>query len=488
MSRLLAYLGKKYFEGATDQIKEYTIAVEHFGRPADFSSTHDPFVRVHANRLRQRLQRYYRAEGKDHPIQISIPPGQYAPQFCHHPVRGDDRCLVDASSQPAGRMTEPPGAAPTAKARRGWRLGLPWTSALFLVGGVLITAVVLWMLQEKERPAAESLQKSSMPAVAAVSPELTEEIRILSGCDIDNRMDERGKTWRSDRYFTGGYRYPSASTGKTYGAPLLLCEQSRLGDFKYDIPLKPGIYELHLYFAEILTDYAPFDITESTRTFDVKINGQTRLKEFDVLGESGGPGMLDEKVFTDIRPADDGKLHLEFRKWRDDALLSGIEILPGIPGKIRPVRLTVRNKPYVSRKGEVWEPDCFRRRGGKQVVRAFDVSNTPDPELYATEQYGYLRYTIPVSPGKYRVTLRFSENYFDPSVSGPQGGERVFDVQCNGRLLLQNFNIGKEAGGLRKALDKVFTGVLSDPQDKIRINLIASRSYACINAVEVLAE
>ena len=81
LAQLLTYVCAKYFEGAGEQIKEYNIAVEALGRPADFDQKRDSIVRVEAHRLRKRLREYYEADGADHSIRIDIPPGQYAPRF-----------------------------------------------------------------------------------------------------------------------------------------------------------------------------------------------------------------------------------------------------------------------------------------------------------------------------------------------------------------------------------------------------------------------
>src|SRR2546423_9905543 len=81
LAHLLSYVCAKYFEGAAEQIKEYNIAVEALGRPADFDQKRDSIVRVEAHRLRKRLREYYEADGADHAIRIDIPPGQYAPRF-----------------------------------------------------------------------------------------------------------------------------------------------------------------------------------------------------------------------------------------------------------------------------------------------------------------------------------------------------------------------------------------------------------------------
>ncbi|MFB3903180.1 MAG: hypothetical protein ACE15E_06980 [Acidobacteriota bacterium] len=79
--QFLSYVCEKYFQGEAAQIKEYTVAVEAFGRPESFEPKRDPIVRVDANRLRLRLLKYYRHEGRNHAIRIWLPTGQYVPVF-----------------------------------------------------------------------------------------------------------------------------------------------------------------------------------------------------------------------------------------------------------------------------------------------------------------------------------------------------------------------------------------------------------------------
>ncbi len=94
LAYILSYVCNRYFQGQSDQIKEYNIAVEALGRPAAFDQKEDAIVRVEAHRLRKRLQQYYENEGADRPIQISIPLGQYVPMFVARP---------EAASPPAPR-------------------------------------------------------------------------------------------------------------------------------------------------------------------------------------------------------------------------------------------------------------------------------------------------------------------------------------------------------------------------------------------------
>src|SRR5215472_16746676 len=88
LALVLNYICSKYFDGAAEQIKEYNIAVEALGRPADFDQRSDSIVRVEAHRLRKRLREYYEGDGATHAVQIEIPSGQYAPRFIFHEQPG----------------------------------------------------------------------------------------------------------------------------------------------------------------------------------------------------------------------------------------------------------------------------------------------------------------------------------------------------------------------------------------------------------------
>jgi len=77
LTHLLSYLCEKTFAGESTQIKEYSVGLDVFDRSDSFDQDTDSIVRVQANRLRKRLREYYASEGADHPLQISIPVGQW---------------------------------------------------------------------------------------------------------------------------------------------------------------------------------------------------------------------------------------------------------------------------------------------------------------------------------------------------------------------------------------------------------------------------
>ncbi len=291
---------RKYFEGTADQIKEYNIAVEALGRPADFDQKRDSIVRVEAHRLRKRLREYYAADGADHAIRIDIPPGQYAPRFL--PAQPPSPSLIDVTLVSQGELTaDSPGPAktelepaemslvpspaevvvpeaPPAPGHGTRNAAIALT--VLLIGAVTVT---LWH-RPKETPA----KLPAVPPVAASVPNNPREVRILVGHLGSDYADRQGRIWQSDRYFQGGTVFESHDH-PIYGTREPRIYQSRReGSFAYDIPLPPGDYELRLHFAETL--YGEDNVAgggESSRVFNVWINGQEALHEFDVIAEAG---------------------------------------------------------------------------------------------------------------------------------------------------------------------------------------------------------
>jgi hypothetical protein len=102
LTHLLSYLCEKVFAGEAEQIKEYSVAVDVFGRQSSFDPDVDSIVRVQANRLRKLLAKYYVSEGASHPLHITIPVGQYVPVF--------EKSGAEAARLHPNQSREPPGA------------------------------------------------------------------------------------------------------------------------------------------------------------------------------------------------------------------------------------------------------------------------------------------------------------------------------------------------------------------------------------------
>ncbi|HEY2015063.1 MAG TPA: malectin domain-containing carbohydrate-binding protein [Bryobacteraceae bacterium] len=514
LAQLLTYVCAKYFEGSAEQIKEYNIAVDALGRPPDFDQKRDSIVRVEAHRLRKRLREYYDADGAEHVVRIDIPPGQYAPRFM---LRGearpslspdtlvsqDDLCSNAVPVAPAPAFLPvmaqadsiadsslvPVDAPPKASATSGAMAATGRMPRRAIVPAALLLvfctgAIALWNGPSRRAAKVAASPIGNLPAAINGS----EEIRILAGHVGGDYTDRLGRVWQADQYFEGGHVFETMDHPIFGTREPRIYQSRREGVFAYNIPLSPGVYELRLHFAETL--YGENNVAggaESSRVFNVYINGQEALHEFDVINEAG-PSTADVRAFKDVSPAADGKLHLKFEPFTNPPLLSAIEITPGTPGRLRPIRMIALDRSYTDKQGRVWEPDRYAR-GGNLVLRTKPVEGSEDPELFRAERFGNIRYIIPVPSGRYGVTLYFAEAWFGPGTPPGGGpGSRVFDILANGIVLRHGFDIFREARGSGRATTFSTHGLEPDAQGKLSIALIPTRNYACINAIEVLDE
>jgi hypothetical protein len=495
LAHLLSYLCEKLFAGEASQIKEYSVGLEVFHRGSSFDQDADSIVRVEANRLRKRLAEYYAGAGAGNRLHINIPLGQYVPEFKAFASRQKEPATAVIGAAPVS-LSKIEGATTQQAGGRFDLSGLRWW---WLAAGVAILLLGLggaWLIHRQVKQTPVSVEENQFPVQAAeaqLGPPTGAEIRILAGAGR-SFVDHAGKLWNADAWFDGGTAVKSSvqHIGRTQSPDFY--RTSRQGQFSYNIPLKTGIYELRLHFAE--TVYGPElggGDGEGSRILTVSANGRTLLSRFDIVADAGASRTADVKVFTDIQPAKNGLLHLEFSgEEGKQAILSAIEILPGYQGHIRPVRLLARQTPYYSNDSHWWSPDSYFE-GGQLATYATPVSGTDDPELYETERWGNFSYAIPVTPGKYTVILHFAARHGDwDQASSPSDEERaavahIFNVFCNGNVLLKNFNLPKEARQTDVVLRK-FTNMEPNAQGKLLLNFVPVEGYATVTGIEVVPQ
>jgi hypothetical protein len=492
LASLAQYLGEKHLSGKTEEINEYNIATEVFGRSKTiFNASEDSIVRVEAHRLRKRLKDYYENEGKLNAIQLSLPSGTYIPVFMHL-----DASQLPKQPSPESSVMAPPvrpaagpgvSQAPGNEENRGTALHRQrWLYALLAVGLAFATFALYRSLHPANSVGAINTRSSAntepLDGRPQLSPATFMPLRMIAGYTGPPQTDSEGNLWKADQYYEGGSYWvrPAGFIGRT--SDPFLFRQWRKGDFSYNIPLAPGVYELHLYFVASERDGDHF------ATFNVAINGENALAGFDVVTDALGENIADERVFRDVSPAKDGMLRLQFMSLRGVPILNALEILPGIPRKQHPIRLVTQLVPYTDHSGNRWSPDTYFVNGAMSGPRQ-PVSGTSDPGIYGAERYGHFTYALPVDPrDRYTVVLHFAEFYFGSTASGSGGtGDRVFRVLCNGATLLDNFDIFKEAGSLHP-LTKTFYHLKPTAQGKLNLTFEPVVNYATISGIEVFDE
>lgn len=494
LARLLNFVGQKYLDGQTDQITEYNIATEVFGRAKNSFDSTDSVARTEIYRLRKKLKEYYDTEGKEHRVQILIPFRTYAPEFVYRDslTARQQSAIEELNSLPnmdpaeagevrnSARLESTEEVQPPVSSKRRKLLYAGAAVAVLLLIG--FAAIRTLRRNNSEESAVRPSDSLGFAQSRSASNVATVPLRLLAGYSGSPKVDSAGAYWEADRYFTGsaGFERPKTPIARTTD-PMLFDYWRTGGEFSYDIPLAPGVYELHLFFVASPPD-------DQTQFFDVIANGQPLLRSFNISADALGPNIADEKVFKDITPDKDGYLHLKFPTGRTTPLLNALEVLPGLPHRQLPIRLVMQAAAVTDHSGNVWHPDNYFQNG---VVSdpPRQVSGTPDPKLYAQERYGHFTYSIPVDArGHYTLVLHFAELYWIPDPSGEIGiGSRVFRVYCNGTTLLDNFDIFKEAGSLH-ALTKTFSHVRPTPEGKIDLTFDPVVNYATISAIEVIDE
>jgi hypothetical protein len=509
LANLLAYLCKNYLDGATDRLTEYNIAVEVLGRPKSFDPTGDAIARVEVHRLRKKLYQHYETPGVDRALRIVIPSGSYVPCFItdeelstpESPIQSAHGNLTDAhegskhasSKQESSKqeISKPESPAETSVGTIATRFSRPRIAAL--VCGSVAILVALWLLRPQPVRVGRALATASASAVpgpaslATAAAGAADEVRILCG-QRKPHTDRLGQVWGADQMFDGGSPYERTRQFLARTSDTALYVGTRSGDFSYDIPVRPGTYEMRLYFAE--TSYGPGTMTgggENSRVFQVSANGAVILDAFDIISDAGGPNIADVRVFKDITPGKDGLIHLRFSSQRGQAMVSAIELIPARPHRLNPVRICTQENSYTDSAGRLWIPDNYWS-GGQSSIHSLPVHGTPDPDLYASERYGNFSYAIPVADGTYTVTLHLGETYFGRGNPGAGGiGNRVFDIYGNGIALARNVDIYAEAGA-NQALIKTFSGLKPSAQGKLLLSFVPVKNYASVYAIEVADE
>ena len=502
--RLLTFVCEKHFEGTTAEIKEYNIAVQALGRPHDFDPQVDTIVRVTAHALRKRLHDYYRTAGAEHAVRICLPPGHYVPTFIHtseleattseskleesqdgHPLH---RGVPAGNGRAEGRRVLPGLAVQESKADKvperhdgdeAQIKSSSWTRmALAAAIFVIIVFVPTVFILKKWNPGSGH-NGSVQPSVAA-APGVTsgKVLRFLVGGASAPYTDHGGATWESDRFCTGGNSFSVTGRAIQGTDDPQLFSSGRRGIFQCNYPVPPGTYELHLLFAETS------GLQEASRNVAFSINGGP-TNSLDVVDDAGGDDIATTKIFTDVAPAGDGAIHVNFAT--SEAFVNAIEIVQGSPHRMLPVRIVVGHSPYRDSSGNLWMPDRYYF-GGRLSSFAGDLSKVADGRLYEWHRFGHFHYVVPVATGgRYTLRLYFLEHWFGVQNGGIGGvGSRVFDVSCNGSMLLKGFDIFREAGS--EPLVKSFQYIEPTPQGKLEIYFTPASNYPSISAIEVIPE
>ena len=190
-ARLLEFLVDCAHGGRTP--KELEIAMEVFGRGADFDPSQDSMVRVYAHNLRQKLEHYYATAGRNEPRQLLLARGEYRISLAESDEPAEAVAAV-APVAPAAAVPEQPRSALTR-----WRLAAGGAALLML--GIALGAGIM-IESEPAAPAAVAVAKS--PLWADMLDDDLPILVVVGDYYIYGELDEHGDVTRLVRDFNVG--------------------------------------------------------------------------------------------------------------------------------------------------------------------------------------------------------------------------------------------------------------------------------------------
>lgn len=165
LRRLLQYLANKAQETPDVPLKEYQIATEVFGRPADYDPQVDSAVRVQAGRLRTKLSEYYASEGSHDPVLIELPKGSYALNVHYR---------TPNLAEPQANHPEAPVAAAKAKATT-----YPWVPVLLVLLAIAL-GIIVW----------QAVSRRASTSTASLAPSAPRSLQVFWNAFADEPDDE----------------------------------------------------------------------------------------------------------------------------------------------------------------------------------------------------------------------------------------------------------------------------------------------------------
>jgi hypothetical protein len=189
-ARLLEFLVECAGNGRTP--KELEIAMEVFGRGADFDPSQDSMVRVYAHNLRQKLEHYYATTGRNEPRPLVLARGEYRISLA---AAGEPAPAEDPAAPAAGSQSVAAAVTGPAAAWSRWRLAAAG-AALVAVGVALGAGIAL-----RSTPAPAAAQVAKSPLWADMLDDELPLLLVVGDYYIYGELDERGDVARLVRDF-----------------------------------------------------------------------------------------------------------------------------------------------------------------------------------------------------------------------------------------------------------------------------------------------
>lgn len=151
------------------------------------------------------------------------------------------------------------------------------------------------------------------------SPNTSNELPVILAINAGgNSVDNGDFVFEADRFYQGGMtsQTTDAISGTVNDA---IYQSERYGDYRYEIPVTEGDYQVELHFAEIYHE------TNGAREFHVDIEGTRVITSADLHALAGHDGAY--SYLADVSTVNDGALSISLTGVNDNATLSAFIVM-----------------------------------------------------------------------------------------------------------------------------------------------------------------
>jgi fibronectin type 3 domain-containing protein len=291
-------------------------------------------------------------------------------------------------------------------------------------------------------------------------------------------------TFAADEFVDGGS--VTGNVGDTIdlshaqnAAPMAVYQTNRYGNFTYTIPnLTSGAsYVLRLHFAETYWTSA------GSRVFNVLVNGTAVQSNLDIFAAAGGK---DVAISIDyLVTAVNGQIGITFQTVKDNALVSGIEVLQPVASP-PPSTAVYQVDSGSSVASGAFGADAFFTGGSTSGTNApittTGIANVAPASVYQSNRFGTSTYTFTglKTGSQYTIRSHFAETYWTAA------GARLFNILVNGQVVKSNFDIFAIAGGKNIATTLDLTATAQNGQIIVQYQTV--KDNALVSGIEVIGD
>ncbi len=307
---------------------------------------------------------------------------------------------------------------------------------------------------------------------------------LANGADPDVAAIHAGGgsigAFSADMDYLGGGAFTTTNTIDTSfasnPAPAALYQSERAGASTYTIPnlIRGQWYMVRLHFAEF------YWTKPGQRMFNVSINGQQVLTNYDIIATTGAANRANVQQFKAAANGY-GQIVIQLTNGSaDQPKISGIEILPSTS---TPVETAIAAGGYAN---GVFTADADYTGGGSDsvpvTIHTTGVTDPAPAAVYQSERAGVFTYTIPnLVPNQLcTVRLHFAEFYWT------KVGQRQFNVSINGQKVLTNYDIIAAAGAADQANIQQFTTTANSSGQIVIQFTLGAADQPKVSAIEVI--